>query len=128
MLKTPAKKLAYIIQKAREFDAETPPVDADPGSNASDDGEVSILEDTPDNPAARELYAALFGLDDEEKIEVLALMWVGRGDFDRSEWRHALAQAREIHDEHETAYLIGTPLLGDYLEEGAAVLGNPLEE
>ena len=50
-------------------------------------------------------------------------MWLGRGDFDRGEWPAALAQAREIHNSHETSYRIGTPLLADYLEEGIAALG-----
>jgi uncharacterized protein DUF3775 len=58
----------------------------------------------------------------------LALMWLGRGDFDRSEWRAALAQAREIHNAHETSYLLGTPLLADYLEEGIAALGFSLQD
>ena len=55
-------------------------------------------------------------------------MWLGRGDFDAGEWRDALAQAREIHDARETSYLIGTPLLADYLEEALAALGYSLED
>jgi len=128
MLKTPLDQLAYIIEKAREFDAETAPVDSDSGSNPSDDKDVSILEDTGDNPTRQELAAALNGLDDEQRIELLALMWVGRGDFDREEWRAALVQARDIHNESETDYLIGTPLLADYLEVGLDVLGYSLDD
>jgi hypothetical protein len=126
MLKTPLENLAYIVEKAREFDAETAPVDSDSGSNPSDDSDVAILEATVDNPTRQELTAALDSLDDDQRIEVLALMWLGRGDFDRSEWRDALAQAREIHNAHETSYLIGTPLLADYLEEALAALGYSL--
>jgi hypothetical protein len=128
MLKTPLEQLAYIIEKAREFDAETPPVDADSGSNPTDDNEVAILEDTGDNPTRQELAAALDALDDDQRIEVLALMWLGRGDFERGEWRDALAQAREIHNERETKYLIGTPLLADYLEEALDALGYSRED
>ena len=83
---------------------------------------------TADNPTGQELAAALDALDDDQRIEILALMWLGRGDFDRSSWRDALAQAREIHNAHETSYLIGTPLLADYLEEGIAALGYSLED
>jgi hypothetical protein len=50
-------------------------------------------------------------------------MWLGRGDFEPGEWRDALAQAREIHNEPETEYLIGTPLLADYLEEAHNAFG-----
>jgi Protein of unknown function (DUF3775) len=128
MLNIPPVQLAYIVEKARAFDAETAPVDTDPDSNPSDDNEVAILEATADNPIQQELSAALNALDDEQRIEILALMWLGRGDFDRSEWRAALAQAREIHNAHETSYLLGTPLLADYLEEGIAALGFSLQD
>jgi Protein of unknown function (DUF3775) len=123
MLATPLDQLAYIIEKAREFDAQTAPVDSDSGSNPSDDNNVAILEGSADNPARQELVAALDALDEDQRIEILALMWLGRGDFDRSEWRDALAQAREIHNAAETQYLVGTPLLADYLGEGIAALG-----
>ena len=128
MLKTPLEQLAYIIEKAREFDEETAPVDSDPGSNPSDDNDVAILEDTGDNPTEQELAAALNALDDEQRVELLALMWVGRGDFDRSEWRNALTQARDVHNEAETSYLMGTPLLADYLEVALDALGYSLED
>jgi hypothetical protein len=128
MLNTPLEQLAYIIEKARQFDAETAPVDSDSGSNTSDDSDVAILEDTSDNPTRQELTGALDALNDDQRIELLALMWLGRGDFDRGGWRDALAQAREIHNAAETEYLIGTPLLADYLEEAIVALGYSLED
>ena len=48
--------------------------------------------------------------------------------FDRSEWRDALTQARDVHNEAETSYLMGTPLLADYLEVALGVLGYSLED
>jgi hypothetical protein len=92
MLKIPLEQLAFIIEKAREFDAETAPVDSDSGSNPSDDNDVAILEDTADNPTRQELVGALDVLDDDQRTEILALTWLGRGDFDRSEWQEALAR------------------------------------
>ena len=127
-LQIPLEQLAYIIEKAREFDAETALIDTASGSNPSDDKDVGILEATEDNPTEQELLAALEALDDEQQIEILALMCLGRGDFGREEWRDALTQAREIHNENETAYLTGTPLLADYLEIGLDLLGYSLED
>jgi Protein of unknown function (DUF3775) len=128
MLKIPLEQLAFIVEKAREFDAETAPVDADPGSHPDDDDDRAILEDTCDNPTRQELVAALEALDDEQRTEILALLWLGRGDFDVAEWHDAMVQAREIRNEHEIAYLIGTPLLADYLEEAISALGFSLED
>ena len=127
MLTIPLETLAYIITKAREFDVEVPPVDEDPGSNPSDDAEWDVQAD-PDNPTYQELVDAINGLGDPERIELLALTCLGRGDYTKEEWRDALEEARRIHDEKETRYLIGTPLLADYLEEGLSQLGYSLED
>ena len=127
MLTIPLEKLAYIVEKAREFDAEVPS-DAEEGSNATDDDERQILFDTPDNPTEQELRDAIDGLGVLERQELLALMWLGRGDYDAASWSEALRQARETQSATETGYLLGTPLLGDYLEEGASALGLSLED
>ncbi|MBX6369956.1 MAG: DUF3775 domain-containing protein [Rhodospirillales bacterium] len=127
MLNLPLDTLGFIIAKAREFDAETAPVDEDSGSNPSDDAERDILEDTEDNPTRVELVDAIDSLSNLQKVELLALMWLGRGDFAKEEWRDALAEAERAHDEKTTDYLVGTPMLADYLEEGLLQLGYTIE-
>ena len=127
MLTIPLEKLAYIIEKAREFDAEVPS-DAEEGSNAADDDEREILLDTPDNPTTQELRDAIDGLNIDEREELLALVWLGRGDYTAENWPEALQQARQTQTATETAYLLGTPLLADYLEEGVSALGLSLED
>jgi len=124
----PLETLQFIIAKAREYDAEVLPVDEESGSNPSDDGDVSILESTADNPTREELIAAIEGLNEDELIEILALMWLGRGDYSKEEWRSGLRLAQQRRDRREAEYLAGTPLLADYLEEGLAQLGYSLDE
>lgn len=128
MLTIPRETLAYIIQKAREYDAEVPTDLDEAGSNAADDQEREILEDTPDNPTAEELRNIIDDLNVDEREELLALLWIGRGDFEATDWRAARRQARDTANATETEYLLGTPLLGDYLAEGAAALGLSLED
>jgi hypothetical protein len=129
MLVIPLERLGFIIAKAREFDAEVPiEPDAASGSDGPDDDEREVLLDTPDNPTEQELRDAIDGLGLPERQEVLALMWLGRGDYDAESWPEALWQARETPVANVTDYLAGTPLLGDYLEEGAAALGLSLED
>jgi hypothetical protein len=128
MLKIPLEQLAYIVEKAREFDEETAPVDSDSGSNPSDDKDVAILEATGDNPTQQELAGALDALNEDQRVELLALTWLGRGDFERSEWQDALKEARDVHNSAETDYLVGTPLLADYLEQALDILGYSLED
>jgi hypothetical protein len=128
MLTIPLEKLAYIVEKAREYDAEVPADNGEPeGSSAIDDDEREILEDTPDNPTEQELRDAIDGLNLDEREELLALMWLGRGDYGAENWEEALRDARQTRTESETDYLLGTPLLADFLEEGLSALGLSLE-
>ena len=129
MLVISLERLGFIIAKAREFDAEVPvDPDAASGSDGPDDGEREVLLDTPDNPTEQELRDALDSLSILERQEVLALMWLGRGDYDAENWREALQQSGETMTANFTDYLLRTPLLGDYLEEGAVALGLSLED
>ncbi len=119
--------LEFIISKAREYDVQVPAVDEDSGSNPGDDGDVDILDASTDNPTRKELFAAINSLNEDERVELLALMWVGRGDFSPEEWEEALSIAGERHNGREAKYLIGTPLVGDYIEEGLVALGFDVE-
>jgi hypothetical protein len=115
--------LAFIILKAQAFDALVPPDDPSDGSNAPDDRAVDALEDERDNPVGRELRAKIAGLDDDSKAALVALTWIGRGDYDGGEWSDAFTAARERSEAPTTRYLMGIPLLGDLLAEGANAIG-----
>jgi intein/homing endonuclease len=121
------EKVCYILIKAREFDAKVEPVETDPGSNPVDSGMGEILEDHADDPTIAELRAAINGLNDDEVIDLIALAWLGRGDFSKDGWEEARALARERHRRRSASYLMGMPALGDYLEEGLAALGLTCE-
>lgn len=70
-----------------------------------------------------ELRAAIVSLGADQRAELVALAWVGRGDFDRSQWSEAVAAAQERANGATARYLMGIPLLGDLLEQGADELG-----
>jgi hypothetical protein len=122
------EKVCYIIVKAREFDAKVEPVEPHSGSNPADDAEREILEDYEDDPTLEELREAIVDLNDDETIDLIALAWVGRGDFDRSDFESARSLAMERHRRNSAPYLIGMPNLGDCLEEGLAELGYSCDE
>jgi Protein of unknown function (DUF3775) len=116
----------FIIVKAREFDEQVAPSDPESGSNPSDDREVDVLEEDPDDTVEQELDAALGSLNVDEQLDLMALTWLGRGDF--ATFAEARKEAQEMRDKHIAVYLKGTPKLGDYLEEGLAQLGVSLED
>ena len=128
MLSLPLDTLAFIVEKAREYDVEVPRDADEDGSNAADDGESEVLFDTADNPAAQELREAIDGLNIDQQAELLALTWLGRGDFGPDDWHDGLRDARSVASTQESRYLMGTPMLADYLAEGAAALGLELPE
>jgi hypothetical protein len=128
MLTIPLEKLAFIIEKAREFDAESAPVNENDRADGDDEGIEAILDETRSNPTYQELIGSIEALNDDERDEIVALTWLGRGDFSKAEWRQAKAAAHERHNGREAEYLVGTPLLADYLEEAASQLGYSLEE
>lgn len=115
--------LAYIVLKARAFDALLPSDDPSDGSDAADDRFVDALEDEADNPAQRELRAAIVSLNSDQRAQLVALAWLGRGDYEASDWREAVSAARERSQGSTARYLMGIPLLGDYVEDGADKLG-----
>ena len=45
-----------------------------------------------------------------------------------ADWEALHAAAAEAHNKRTARYLIGMPQLGDYLEEGLALLGRSCEE
>lgn len=118
----------YIIVKAREFGVKIEPEDLDPASNPTDDREVDVLEDFADDPTFEELSSALEALNDDESLDLVALAWIGRGDYTADDWDEAREQAVEIPIADRPRYLIGTPLVGDYIEEGLSELGYSCED
>ncbi|HEY7663663.1 MAG TPA: DUF3775 domain-containing protein [Xanthobacteraceae bacterium] len=122
------EKVCFIIIKAREFDAKDAVTEPDPGSNPSDDKDVAVLEDHRDDPVVEELTAFINALSEDEQIDLVALVWLGRDDYTASDWPAVREEAARAHNERTAEYLLGTPMLGDFLEEGLALLGRSCGE
>ncbi len=120
-LDLPLDKVAFIIVKAREYDVKEEDVDPDEGSNPTDDGQTDVLTDTDDDPVREELLGAIRGLNDDERVRLVALTWLGRGTYDIDEWSEAVDTAKQEHGRRAAEYLLDLPLLGDYLEDGLAM-------
>jgi hypothetical protein len=120
-LDIPSDKLTFIIEKAREFDVKESDSDPNSGSNANDDGNADVLEDKMGDATREELAGAIRELNDDERAQLIALAWLGRGTYDLEEWSEAVSTAKSEHGRRAADYLIGLPLLGDYLEDGMAL-------
>jgi hypothetical protein len=120
-------KVCFVAVKAREFDVKDLVTEPNPGSNPTDDRMIAILEDHKDDPVVRELTAFIGALNADEQIDLVALAWLGRGDGGLDDWAELRAQAAGEHSRRAVHYLLGLPLLADYLEEGLSLFGRSCE-
>jgi hypothetical protein len=121
-------KVCYLIAKAHEFDVKDVVTDPGDSSNATDDAMLSVLEDHKDDPVVQEIRAAIFGMSEDEQVDLVALAWLGRGDGTIEDWAELRAEADRAHNKRTASYLLGMPMLGDYLEEGLAQFGLSCNE
>ncbi len=119
-------KVCYVIAKARELESEDEGVEAD-ASNPTDDKFVSVLTDDAFASNRAELKAYIDAMDVDEQCELVALSWVGRGEFTVEEWKSAMADARARRDAPTSAYLLRDPLLASHLEYGLAEFDETCE-
>ena len=83
-----------------------------------------LAEEEEEDLTERELRALINDLNVDEAAELIAIVWIGRGDFDASEWADAVAEARQRGaGRRASSYLLGMPMLGDWLEEGLEAIG-----
>ena len=129
MLQINPDKICFIILRVRELQEQDLIADRENGDEANSFDldheeafdELDAHEPQETNPLQDEVEGFIEGLSDEEKVELVALTWVGRGDFSRNEWEEAIEAAAERQNERTVDYLLGIPTLADYLEEGLDV-------
>ena len=121
------EKVCFVIVKARELDAKDAVTDPDDGSNPTDDNMISVLEDHGDDAVLQELTAFISGLSEDEQVDLVALAWLGRDDNTIDDWEGLREEAARAHGTRTTGtadYLLGMPLLSDYLDEGLSQFGQ----
>ncbi|PJK27453.1 DUF3775 domain-containing protein [Minwuia thermotolerans] len=122
------EKVCYLIVKVREFDVKDAETEPDPGSNPADDKMYGVLEDHKDDPVVQEIVEIVNDLNEDEQNALVALYWLGRGDGTLKDWSNLRHEAKRAHNDRTADYLLGEPLLSDYLEEGLSQFGHSCEE
>ena len=126
-LQISTEKVCFVVIKAREFDVKDAVTEPDPGSNPSDDQMAAVLEDHADDPVMEELSSFIGAMSEDEQIDLVAMAWLGRGDYTADDWPSVREEAARAHNQNTAAYLLGMPMLGDFLEEGLGLLGYSCE-
>lgn len=115
-------KLVELIDYLRIMDAKEAAADLVRGDDSYDDGSSNSLEMNPDDGTQQQIRGVIDGLDIDEQSDLVALVWLGRGDFEPEEWMVARRRAAERLPRSVSKFLMGIPDVGDLLEEGLARL------
>lgn len=122
MLDLNPETVEHIIERAHQYQTRDEMGDDDEEESPDLDafGEESVQ--AVDDPIYLELRQAIDDLEPDQQVSLVALMWLGRGDFSLDDWEHALQRAGEEWNQRTADYLVRTPLLADYLSEGLELL------
>ena len=120
-------KVCELITYARAYDVKEGLTDPESGSNPIDDGNLDTLIDSDDDTTESQIREFIDGLADDERHNLIALVYVGRGDMEPEEWGAAVRLAAEREASmaiSASEWLLGVPNLGDLLDEGLAAMGR----
>jgi hypothetical protein len=131
MRKTPnlsisPEKVFFIVTKSRQSESTATELNANSGP--ADDDAVHGFDDLSNITDRSELSRFIRDLNVDEQIDLVALMWLGRGDGDLDNWKELRAEASRARNNRTASYLIGTPMLADYLEEALSQFGKSPED
>lgn len=124
--------VGLIIDKARTIEAEIekdlehePDLEPVPVGANDHHAHASLVEEEAEDPTEQELRDLIGDLNVDESAELIAIAWIGRGDYEAADWDEALKEARSRaggRGSRVSRYLLGMPLLADYLETGLDAL------
>jgi hypothetical protein len=112
-----------LIELAREFHAQEEVVFPEIIGNPSGDWATQTLASHIEDMTFQEFRSIVQDLEPDQQQQIVALLWVGRGDFTIDEWEDALELAHDDWTPSTAEYLIVHPLLVEYLMEGLELFG-----
>lgn len=112
---------AMEASDADEEDRTEAQIDA--AANAPAHHQEGLAEEESEDLTREELTELIDDLNVDEAYELVALVWIGRNDFEPAEWDVAKDEARLRAVGPTSTYLLGMPLLADYIEAGLDAMG-----
>lgn len=136
MLNIKPETVCHVIFRDRQLQSGVPTAlndddvwepPKDPIDEANLEQDSAGDEPAPDT-AYDELAAFISELPDDDQCELIALAWLGRGDGSKVDWESLVNLANERRTAHTSEYLLGMPLLSDYLVEALALFDIACED
>ena len=70
---------------------------------------IDVLADNGDDPVQREISGFINAMSEDEQIDLVALMRLGRGDGGIEEWDELRREAADGRNNRTASYLLGEP-------------------
>lgn len=112
-----------LIFKVRAVMAQEGTVMPEHGGNASDDEGPAVLQESAEDLSREEIVEEFEGLDTDHQAQLVALLWLGRGDAEPDDWPELIETALDRRETPTAEYLLDHPLLAEYWAEGLDKLG-----
>ena len=123
MLNINTDTVCRLIQLAREFHAQEQVVIPETRGNPSGDWAAQTLASHIDDMSFQEFRSIVNDMEPEQQVQIVALMWIGRGDFETDEWDEVIEQAKDDWTPETAEYLIVHPMICEHLEDGLDMFG-----
>jgi Protein of unknown function (DUF3775) len=120
--------VCFLIAKAREFHAKEEVVLPDIPDSPSEDWALQVLADHADDATYQEFRNTVNDLEPDQQQQLVALLWLGRGEYELDEWDDVLTEARRSWTKRTAEYLIAHPLLADFLDDALEQFGYSCED
>jgi hypothetical protein len=123
-LRISSEKVCAFVEAAREVAGKVPSTAGDQTTTGDDSARVTIEDYPGDDERRREMIEFIAGLNVEEQTDLLALIWLGRGDYELDDWDDAVAEAEARIAARDPDYMIGDAALPEYLGAGLEAFGR----
>jgi hypothetical protein len=127
MLDVNPDTVCRLIALARVFHAKEAVVIPEQPTSPSDDWAMQVLADHADDEVFLEFKSIIDDLEPDQQQQVVALLWLGRGDGTLEDWAELLEQAQDDWNPRTAEYLIAHPFLADHLLEALDMHGYECE-
>lgn len=119
--------VAAVVDQMRALQIREEPDSED--AEEDQNSEAALLTESADDQTQEMLEAFIGEMNADEQVSLIALAWIGRGDYGAEDW----AEARRLATERDagrdaTSYLMDMDNLADLLSEGVAAFGLSIED
>ena len=116
-------KICYLIEKGHELEVTGPSGDMSGDELHAEDPDIEEMKAPANDPVTDEMASFFENLNEDEGLDLVTLMWIGRGTYEPEDWLEARNVAAKAATHSVSDYLLGTPLLAEHLENGLEAFG-----